>query len=350
MSNSVTIAQLGSFPSSFVYRNRLINGAFDIWQRGTSFSSPSNVYTADRWKVSYQDDGANYTQQTSDLAGFNYFMRMLKGGTTYGSHQVQQAIESQNTPDMIGQWVVFSCYARLSNGTTQASHDFNMALGFSVSTDYSGWINSADICSYYAKWTSAGAQGVTFQAGTTSSNPSTPQQSAGTLTTSWQRYYYTLLVPSNTKTIVCSLYSENTVQNGGIDVVGAQFELGTVPTPFERRHIQQEAAMAYRYFYKTNPDNIDGCGGPLGSAFSGSASGLGFKFPVQMRAIPSYTRGGTQDTVWVSGSNTRYGSASFYNTTISRDGFFTENTHGNTSVSTGMPAMYNGQLSFSAEI
>ena len=252
MTNAVTIAQLASSTSPIGYRNRLINGSFDLWQRGTSFTSYSgNPYTADRWKVGYQDDGAYYNQVTSDLASFNYFMRMTKGGSSYGSHMVQQAIETQNTPDMIGQWVTFSCWARLSNTTTQASHDFNMALGFSVSTDYSGWLNSADICSYYARWTSAGAQGVTFQAGTTSTNPSTPQQSAGTLTTSWQRFYYTLLVPSNTKTIVTGMYSENTLQNGGIDVVGAQFELGTVPTPFERRHIEQEFLMADRYYQKT---------------------------------------------------------------------------------------------------
>ena len=349
MTNAVTLAQLASSTNPVGYRNRLINGSFDLWQRGTSFSN-LQTYGADRWKATYNDCGGNYTQQTSDLAGFNYQLRMIKGSNVNGSFMVQQAIETQNTPDMIGQWVTFSCWAKLSNATTQATHQFTMALGFSVTTDYSGWVNSSDICSYYASWRASGATAVTFQAGSTTSSPSTPQQSSGVLSSSWQRFYYTLLVPTNTKTIVCGLYSEATVLAGGIEVVGAQFELGTVPSPFERRHIQQEAAMAYRYFYKTNPDNIDGCGGPIGSAFSGGSSGLAYKFPVQMRAIPGVTRGGTQDNIWISGSNTRYGSASFYNTCISRDGWFTENTHGNTGVATGMTAMYNGQLSISAEI
>ena len=41
----------------FGFRNKLINGSFDIWQRGTTFSG--SVYTADRWKISSVGGAAN---------------------------------------------------------------------------------------------------------------------------------------------------------------------------------------------------------------------------------------------------------------------------------------------------
>lgn len=50
-------------------RNRVINGAFRIWQRGTSFSSPAGTYTADRWFTS-ASGGTYIVSKIAAPAGF----------------------------------------------------------------------------------------------------------------------------------------------------------------------------------------------------------------------------------------------------------------------------------------
>lgn len=346
MTNAVTIAQGGSSVATSNYVNRLINGSFDVWQRGTSFATGSG-YTADRWKIGYQDDGAVYTRQASDLTGFNYYMRMIKGGTANGSHMVQQAIETQNTPDMVGQWVTFSCWARLSNTTTQATHQLTMALGFSAATDYSGWLNSADICSYYARWRATGATGVTFQAGSTTVSPSTPIQNSLTLTTSWQRFYYTLFVPSNTKTIVCGVYSEATLQNGGIDVVGMQFELGTSPSAFNRRDIQQELAMCQRYYEKS----YDLSTAPGGLTFGGSIStfpaAYAVYFPIQYKVMKRVT---PTTLTFYSPMNGATGVYNFNNTTnVALSGTLSQGQYGCCPYTGATPGNVSAYVHFTAD-
>lgn len=43
---------LDEFFTDGIYRNAIINGNFDIWQRGTEFEGANGVYTADRFEIS----------------------------------------------------------------------------------------------------------------------------------------------------------------------------------------------------------------------------------------------------------------------------------------------------------
>jgi hypothetical protein len=56
-----------TFP--FSWRNRFINGNFDFWRRGTSFTLPSGVaafqYTAERWRIDYTDINGGVVSQNT---------------------------------------------------------------------------------------------------------------------------------------------------------------------------------------------------------------------------------------------------------------------------------------------
>lgn len=86
-------------------RNIIINGAFDFWQRGTSFST-NNTYTADRYKIAWSGYNPTVTQSTDvptvTQSGFkSQFSYLITNGTgatpTSGQFlQLQYRMEGQD--------------------------------------------------------------------------------------------------------------------------------------------------------------------------------------------------------------------------------------------------------------
>ena len=204
-----------------VSHNYIINGAFDVWQRGTSFSG--NTFTADRWFVESDAAAAAASRQTftpgaaptSDNEG-SFFLRASKdsGGTYLAA--IYKVEDVRSLPG--GRPATISLWAKASaNATLQLSMRQNFGSGGSALT---------------------------------------AQNANRNITTNWQRLTFTFTPPSfSGKTIGANSFFSPVFQiltTGAIDldIWGVQLEAGSVATPFKRHapSLQGELAACQRYY------------------------------------------------------------------------------------------------------
>jgi hypothetical protein len=106
------------------WRNKIINGNFEFWQRGTSFTASG--YTADRWKLTLGSGAAlTLTRQLfalgqTDVPGNDkFYCRMVRGTAGSAPSTLEQRIESVRT--LAGREITFVFWAKASAATTLVS-------------------------------------------------------------------------------------------------------------------------------------------------------------------------------------------------------------------------------------
>jgi hypothetical protein len=111
--------------------NYIINGAFDVWQRGTSFTSiPSATYFADRM---FQSLTINWDIERSTDAptGFRFSAKIEStGGSTI---RVRQPLESAEVIPLRGKTMTFSSYVKKAGSFS--GNNLNYSIRYSTSTD-----------------------------------------------------------------------------------------------------------------------------------------------------------------------------------------------------------------------
>jgi hypothetical protein len=249
-------------------KNCIINGAFNVWQRGTSFSNPANgAYTSDRFLLSYDGSGSTrtisqqaFTPGTAPAAGYEsqYFWRAnqtVAGTATY--FDIRQSIENVTT--FAGQTITISFWAKAAASTT-ISIIMDQDFGSGGSSRVFNAISSTNI----------------------------------TATTSWQRFSYTASVASiSGKTIGTSSYLQLILRWAAtstftVDIWGVQIEASNTATAFQTATgtIQGELAACQRYYYR-----FGGLGAyqSFGLGYAKSTTLVQFPVPnpVTMRANPS---------------------------------------------------------------
>jgi hypothetical protein len=275
---SETYLQQANAQASF--RNLIINGSMNIWQRGTSFQSQAlfaSAYTADRWQ-SYRGGGLttqNASRQNSDLFGFRYFTRVQRNngdtGTTYVGFW--QTIETANSIQAKNKTITLSFYARAGSGMTNSKQlKGQVYSGTGIDQPWYSFTGSSLVID------------TDFVLSTT-----------GEIINGWKKFFATGNVPSNSTqlgVVFQYLPNANADSNDYFDITGIQLEVGAVATPFEFKPFAQELFECQRYFVRL----IDPPGVGVGTnTTANGASRVYFSLPVEMRAAPTITSSGTFD-------------------------------------------------------
>jgi hypothetical protein len=230
-------------------KNAIINGAFNVWQRGTSFSNPATTsYVADRFMVEHDGSSATrtisqqtFTPGTAPVAGYEgtyYLQYAVSGGTSNTYQQVQQRVEDVRT--FAGQTVTFSFWAKgdavrtievLNNrnfGSGGSTADQSSVGTVSISTSWARYsvtatmgtvtgktIGAGSYCSWIMRFAAATAQtiqiwGVQLEAASSASNFQTASGTVQGELALCQRYFQYL--SGNSSNYFASAYARTTTR------------------------------------------------------------------------------------------------------------------------------------------
>jgi len=285
LSSNTTLATDAEIAASSFYagKNKVINGDFSIWQRGTSFTADG--YTADRWYITEGSNTCTVSRQTftpgqTDVPNNpTYFLR-YNVSSYVGEFNMLHRIEDVST--FSGQTATLSFYMKASTSVT-----LNPLMVQNFGSGGSSAVN------------------------TTLDNIN--------VTTSWQRFSITISVPSiSGKTVGTSSYLQimpirkTSSFTGDIDIAQVQFEIGSSATTFVLAgggSQQAELALCQRYYHKSFPPTVAPASSytstrlELQGARHQVADVVGFRsqtlfFPVEMRVNPTLTfyNGSTNST------------------------------------------------------
>ena len=281
---NITVPSLNGGPLAG-FRNRIINGNFDIAQRGTSFAAIANgTYSLDRWSWGQAGAMICTVTQSTDVPN-NTFQSSYKVDVTTADSsiaagdfaEIYHKIEGYNVRDLIGTTFTLSfwvkspktglhCASFRNTGTPDRSYVQEYTITTANTWEYKTiTVTGGLITAGTWNWTNGLGLVVTFNlaSGTT----------FHTTASAWQ-----------TGNFNATANQVNVMDNTANDffLTGVQLEPGPVATPFERRPIGTELSLCQRY-YEIAPNAW--CGQVVAT---GAYYNLGV-FKVTKRSAPSMT-------------------------------------------------------------
>lgn len=260
--------------ATYMFRNKLINGDFRIWQRGTT-TTPGSGPSADMFKFEPRNGTTIYSDRSTDVPSgqnFTYSMRTYATQATDDGFHIRTGVELPAA----------GVYGEFQPGTT-------WTLSFWMKSAYTGRTINPII-----------QLANTMVGGSHQSQFAYSTQGVQTLTTSWQKYVFNFTMPTwvaesgSLSNVVClSIRLLQGIDNTPQDtyLTGIQLEPGSVATPFEQRPLQVELALCQRYYIRLNTGQTTLTQG-FGYAHSSTSLRCTFPLPVPMRTTPTFASSG----------------------------------------------------------
>jgi hypothetical protein len=324
---------------TYGFKNKIINGAQVINQRGFSGNTTDGAYTLDRF-VAFCSSASKYSVSqnagsvTPPVGFANYLgVTSLAATTTTGGdyYMICQRIEGYNIADLSWgtanaktvtlSFLVYSSLTGTFGGSLQNGNQ-NRAYPFTYTVSSANTWTQISItiagCTD-GTWSSTNTEGIGVYFGLGMGTTYSGTAGAWTTTTKYSVTGATSIVGTNGATFY---------------ITGVQLEKGSTATSFDYRPYGTELQLCQRYYYRTVADSSYG---QVGTAFlSGSTSGTAiFPFPVPMRVVAS-------SLDWSGVGTCQYASAPTISwTSASLSGQGTKNL-GNASFNTGSSAGSTG--------
>lgn len=286
----VANASIAAANTASAFRNKLINGDFQVWQRGTTFTDPTGLatmYTADRWAAfrGAWTAGITVTKQNVQANSSSIRVQRNSGNTSTAVMQLNQSFETIDVKKLAGKTVTLQVKALKGANFSAVSSALTVQILYGTGTD-------GNLGSGFTGSTAAGTL-------------------AATLTTTNALFTLTAAIPANATQLAVQMIYTPVGTAGAADyfeITDVQLEEGSVATSFERRPYGLELGLCQRYFVrlvdKTSNHSIGN-----GVAISATAMQLQRFFGVEMRIAPALVLSGAANFMCINASGGTAGTA-----------------------------------------
>jgi len=290
------------------FRNRLINGGFQLNQRSAT-SNSDDTYCLDRWFVLTESGAVAATQLTNPEAGAPYGLRLTQSQASAQRMGVAQIVEANRSFDLRGIVTTLAGRVRCS-----AAADIRYAV--------LEWTGSADSVTsdVVLDWTSA-----SFNAGGFFLSSNLNVLATGEVTcaaATWRSLDALNATPgASANNIIVMIWTEaQAAQNVTLDLNRMQCEPGAVATPFEARPLTIERMLCERFYRRLMR-------GVYGQAILSSVVFVADGLAPPLRTTPAFTLLTTSPAVRIKGATTvTASSAALANQSATANGFYAQIT------------------------